>query len=33
MIHRHQLLPVVVDEHQTWAVIALGGRRLTLLLL
>lgn len=32
MIHRHQLLPVV-DEHQTWAVMALVGRSLTLVLL
>lgn len=27
-IHRRQLLPVVVDEHQTWVVMALGGRSL-----
>lgn len=32
-IRRHQLLPVVVDERQTWAAMALGGRSLAPVLL
>lgn len=33
VIRRHQLLPVVVDERQTWAAMALGGRSLAPVLL
>lgn len=32
-IRRHQLLPVVADERQAWAAMALGGRSLAPVLL